>query len=99
MTPKYERVQARKITLLEDERYYGKSAAMLGRATCGAHTRKGTPCRCLAMPNGRCKLHGGMSTGPRTTEGWARTRAGLAAYWNRMRAGKVPALNREIASE
>src|SRR5262249_22022369 len=28
----------------------------------------GKPCRGAAMPNGRCKLHGGKSTGPRTAE-------------------------------
>ena len=50
------------------------------RKTCGAKTRKGTPCCCLALPNGRCKLHGGLSTGPQTPEGWARTRAAHAAY-------------------
>ena len=26
------------------------------------------------MPNGRCRMHGGMSTGPRTLEGLARSR-------------------------
>ncbi len=31
---------------------------------CGARTRKGTPCRQPAMKNGRCRLHGGKSTGP-----------------------------------
>ena len=31
---------------------------------CEARTRMGTSCRCKAMRNGRCKLHGGMSTGP-----------------------------------
>jgi hypothetical protein len=36
---------------------------------CGAKTRKGTPCGALAMPNGRCRFHGGRSTGPRTREG------------------------------
>lgn len=36
------------------------------RVTCGAKTRKGTPCRAKSMPGKRrCKLHGGMSTGPR----------------------------------
>ena len=33
-------------------------------ADCGAKTRAGTPCRRQAMPNGRCNLHGGRSTGP-----------------------------------
>jgi len=36
---------------------------------CGAKTRRGTPCQAPAMKNGRCRLHGGKSTGPRTPEG------------------------------
>lgn len=36
---------------------------------CGARTRRGEPCRGPAMKNGRCRLHGGASTGPRTAEG------------------------------
>ena len=32
---------------------------------CGARSKRtGKPCRAAAMPNGRCKLHGGKSTGP-----------------------------------
>jgi uncharacterized protein YjcR len=30
---------------------------------CGAKTRKGTPCQSPAMPNGRCRMHGGISSG------------------------------------
>jgi hypothetical protein len=30
---------------------------------CGARTRKGSPCRGPAMPNGRCRMHGGASPG------------------------------------
>ena len=41
---------------------------------CGAKTRKGTPCRSPAMPNGRCRMHGGMSTGAKTAEGIERIR-------------------------
>ncbi|MBP4043493.1 HGGxSTG domain-containing protein [Chromobacterium violaceum] len=38
--------------------------------TCGAKTRAGTPCKLTSIyENGRCKLHGGLSTGPRTVEG------------------------------
>jgi hypothetical protein len=37
--------------------------------------RAGTPCRSAAMPNGRCRMHGGKSTGPRTPEGIERIRA------------------------
>ena len=40
---------------------------------CEAQTRKGTPCqRPARLPVGRCRLHGGASTGPRTEEGRAR---------------------------
>ncbi len=41
---------------------------------CGAKTRAGTACQAPAMPNGRCRLHGGKSTGPRTSEGLERCR-------------------------
>ena len=40
---------------------------------CGAKTRQGNACQAPAMPNGRCRLHGGKSTGPRTPEGLARS--------------------------
>ena len=41
---------------------------------CGAQTRDNTECRGPAMKNGRCRLHGGKSTGPRTPEGLARSK-------------------------
>jgi hypothetical protein len=42
---------------------------------CGARSKRtGKPCRAAAMPNGRCKIHGGKSTGPRTPEGLERSR-------------------------
>jgi hypothetical protein len=46
---------------------------------CGASTRQRTACRNPAMRNGRCRMHGGMSTGPRTPEGLERSRR---ARWN-----------------
>ena len=30
---------------------------------CGARTRRGSPCQSPAMPNGRCRMHGGTSPG------------------------------------
>ena len=38
-------------------------------ARCGAKNRRGLACQCPAMSNGRCRLHGGKSTGPKTAEG------------------------------
>jgi hypothetical protein len=50
--------------------------------TCGAKTRAGTPCqrRDISKRNGRCKLHGGASTGPRTNEGKARVADNLGYF-------------------
>jgi hypothetical protein len=35
----------------------------LEAARCGARTRRGTACQSPAMPNGRCRMHGGKSPG------------------------------------
>lgn len=43
--------------------------AFMKALKCGAKTRKGIPCMAPAMKNGRCRLHGGKSTGPKTSEG------------------------------
>jgi len=41
---------------------------------CGAKTRAGTPCKQKAIYiNGRCKWHGGCSTGAKTEEGKKRS--------------------------
>jgi len=41
---------------------------MRGQKTiCGAKTRKGCLCSNLPMKNGRCRMHGGKSTGPKQT--------------------------------
>lgn len=44
--------------------------------TCGAKTRSGTPCKLTSIyDNGRCKFHGGLSTGPTTDAGKRRVAA------------------------
>jgi len=48
------------------------------RPVCGAKTRSGAPCRARVViredgtPARRCRMHGGLSTGPRTKKGRAR---------------------------
>jgi len=43
---------------------------MKQKVKCGAYARStGNPCQAKALTNGRCKNHGGMSTGPKTPEG------------------------------
>jgi len=59
---------------------------MKPRKTCGAFARStGYPCRAKAMLNGRCRNHGGLSTGPKTPEG--RRAVGVATS-QRMRTGQ-----------
>jgi hypothetical protein len=64
---------------------------------CGAKTRKGTPCqRHLLLKGGKCPNHGGMSTGPKTPEGRAKStaarKAGLARYWEKRRLAALAGL-------
>ena len=56
------------------------------KSRCGAHARStGQPCKAKALANGRCKNHGGMSTGPKTVEG---RRAVATATAKRMASGQ-----------
>ena len=50
---------------------------------CGAYARStGRPCRAPGNGRGgRCKLHGGMSTGPRAAEGLKRLEEAVKARW------------------
>lgn len=58
--------------------------------TCGATTRAGTPCKLTTIfSNGRCKFHGGLSTGAKTKAGRKRQRAGYRAWLEKQRASKA----------
>ena len=52
---------------------------------CGAKTRAGCPCKSPAMKNGRCRMHGGASTGP-SAEGRARIAAARTTHGGRTAA-------------
>ena len=56
---------------------------------CGARTRRGRACQGPAMPNGRCRMHGGASTGPRTPEGLERCRRARWKHGARSREVRV----------
>jgi hypothetical protein len=58
-------------------------------ARCGAKTRSGTACQCPAMPNGRCRLHGGLSTGPKTADGIRRIQEAVTKHGRRTQAAEV----------
>ena len=66
---------------------------------CFAKTRQGTPCRNpVVTDRNRCRMHGGLSTGPRTPEGKARSIAAHTKHGRRSRAhvARVKALNAEL---
>jgi hypothetical protein len=52
---------------------------------CGAKARHGGMCRAPSMKNGRCRFHGGKSTGPKTEAGLSRSRR---ANWRHGRFSK-----------
>jgi hypothetical protein len=59
---------------------------------CCAHARSaGRPCIAKAMANGRCRNHGGLSTGP-TPEGRARIAAYQKKRWEAWRRQKMERL-------
>jgi len=70
-------------------------AAARAAPRCGAWARRtGAPCRLAAMPNGRCRMHGGASTGPRTAEGIARIVAAQTKHGRRNAAARAAATKR-----
>ena len=57
---------------------------------CGASTRAGTPCKITVIfRNGRCKFHGGRSTGAKTRAGQKRQRDGYRAWLEKQRDSKA----------
>lgn len=58
-----------------------KSIEKPTRGKCGARTRKGQPCQAKAVQGKkRCRMHGGLSTGPHTSKGKARALANLVQF-------------------
>ena len=55
------------------------------KSRCGAKTRAGEPCKRKALNNGRCRNHGGLSTGPKTQEGRRRISIAQTKRWARTR--------------
>src|SRR5438874_13713175 len=56
------------------------------RPRCGAKTRAGRPCRMrVEFGKTRCRLHGGLSTGPKTEAGRARIAEAQRRRWRAYR--------------
>jgi hypothetical protein len=53
---------------------------------CGARTRKRTPCQMKVVPGkARCRLHGGLNTGPKRQEGRMRIAEAQKKRWAKHR--------------
>jgi hypothetical protein len=64
-------------------------------ARCEARTRRGTRCqRPGTKQNGRCKLHGGRSTGPRIEDGVARLAASKITHGRTAKAERAKVKHR-----
>ena len=59
---------------------------------CGATNRRGTPCQCPAMANGRCRLHGGLGTGPKSLAGIERIRRAVTKHGRYSQGAKAERL-------
>ena len=66
---------------------------------CGARNRAGKSCRSPAMTNGRCRLHGGLSTGAPRGEGNGMFKHGLWSIEAIERRRKATAEMRRIRRE
>jgi hypothetical protein len=89
---KAARAAKRDIVKIARERAAEERARLrkLRNKPCGARTRAGHPCQRKGLgKGGRCRNHGGMSTGPRTPEGRARLSALLKARWALSRASAL----------
>lgn len=65
-------VKSQRAALYEIQRFVG--------SRCGARTRLGRPCHRKGLKSGRCRNHGGLSTGPRTVEGRRRALGNLKQF-------------------
>lgn len=73
-------------------------AAAWASPRCGACCKRtGLSCQSPAMPNGRCRMHGGASTGPRTAEGLARSTTARWRHGKRDAAARAQAAQRGVA--
>ncbi len=73
--PPYERSQ-KETKRVKKPANFGK-IHLVKTPRCGAKRRRREElCKAPAMANGRCRIHGGTSTGARTEEGKARARQG-----------------------
>ena len=69
------------------------------RQRCGAETRAGSPCQRKALANGRCRNHGGMSSGPKSPAGRQRISEAQKERWTRWRKSRPSTASVTASSE
>jgi hypothetical protein len=85
-------------------RYFWNPPKRVSRPQCGAKCRDGHACRAPAVwdklldqpRNGRCRMHGGKSTGAHTVEGKARIAAAQRERWRLWREAKISFPNQKV---
>ncbi|MCM3034091.1 HGGxSTG domain-containing protein [Niallia sp. MER 6] len=66
------------------------------KTVCGATTRSGTSCKKTPLKNGKCRLHGGKSTGPKDKE---KHRESLKGNKNALKTGEYETISFDTLSE
>lgn len=69
------------------------------RLRCGAKTRHGGACQRKALANGRCRNHGGLSSGPKSPSGRHRIAEAQRRRWARWRALPQPSASLTASSD
>lgn len=63
-----------------------KAWSVVLNPVCAARRKKGGQCIIRTIfPNGRCRYHGGLSTGPKTADGRERIAAAQRIRWSQFR--------------
>lgn len=69
---------------------------------CGAKSKRnqGSPCKQPAMKNGRCRLHGDKSTGPKTIDGLTRSKSAALrhGYYSKRTSNQKNEITFELTS-
>ena len=93
--PTDRREEARHLRALERITADMERRRLVHLRRCGARRhRDGRPCRVPVPPGGRCRVHGGASTGPNTADGRQRCKDAARRRWEVWRVG-VEALRAE----
>lgn len=65
---------------------------------CGAKTKDGSMCQSIKLLKGkRCRIHGGLSTGPKTLKGRRKSALNIGKSYDALLADKLMRVFRRVA--